>query len=146
MPMVIQEIRPSFTSLITDPFASHVLRSLLLLLFPVLIPGDPPHQKLVRSKKSMAWKSRKGTMKSMFGDKKGKEKEPSSNLVPNKFRDAAVQCMHILKKDLDANEVRALAASNVAGPVLKASTTKRFAPSICSRLLVVAPGDRSRVR
>ncbi|KAG6328391.1 hypothetical protein ID866_10698, partial [Astraeus odoratus] len=116
---ICDEIKHVFTSLIMDPFASHVLRSLLLLLFPLALPGDSAPQKFVRSKKSMAWKAKQGTMKSVFSGEKDKGKETLVPTVPRQFRDAAVQFMRSLKKQLDANEVRALAANKVASPILQ---------------------------
>jgi len=107
--------------MIMDPFASHVLRSLLLLLFPLVLPGDPAPRKFVRSKKSTAWKAKQGTMKSVFSNAKGKDKESPRLSVPNEFRDAAVKFMQGLKETLDANEVRALAANKAASPILQVS-------------------------
>ncbi|KAI6046465.1 armadillo-type protein [Pisolithus marmoratus] len=116
---ICDEIRPTFTSLIMDPFASHVLRSLLLLLFPIALPGDPTPQKFVRSKKSMSWKAKQGTMKSVFSSEKGKGNETPNVSAPNQFRHIAVQFMRHLRDQLSANEVRALAANKVASPVLQ---------------------------
>ncbi|KAF9246872.1 armadillo-type protein [Melanogaster broomeanus] len=103
---ICEEVRPNFTTLVMDPFASHVLRSLLLLLS-------------VRSKKSTSWKAKHGTMKSVFSNDKGKEKEDSRAMVPSEFRDAAAQFLQILRDGLDANEVRALAGNKVASPLLQ---------------------------
>ncbi|KAI6128416.1 armadillo-type protein [Pisolithus croceorrhizus] len=138
---ICDEIRPTFTSLIMDPFASHVLRSLLLLLFPIALPGDPIPQKFVRSKKSMAWKAKQGTMKSVFSNEKGKGKENVT--VPNQFRDSAVRFMRDLREQSSANEIRALAANKVASPVLQllleieAETGEEASPdSLMDRVLV----------
>ncbi|KAF8845591.1 ARM repeat-containing protein [Paxillus ammoniavirescens] len=115
---ICEEIRPSFNSLIMDPFASHVLRSLLLLLCPTVVPGDSSAHKSVRSKKSTSWKIKQGKMKSVFSSDKGKA-EDSRPLVPSEFRDTAAQFLRTLKGGLDANEVRALAANKVASPLLQ---------------------------
>ncbi|KAL4082064.1 armadillo-type protein [Scleroderma yunnanense] len=112
------EIKHTFSSMIMDPFASHVLRSLLLLLFPLVLPGDSAPQKFMRSKKSMAWKAKQGAMESVFS-KKGKDKETPGLSVPDQFRNAAVEFLHNLRENLNANEVRALAANKVASPVLQ---------------------------
>ncbi|KAI6033881.1 armadillo-type protein [Pisolithus microcarpus] len=116
---ICDEIRPTFTSLIMDPFASHVLRSLLLLLFPIALPGDPIPQKFVRSKKSMAWKAKQGAMKSVFSNEKGKGSETQNVTVPSQFRDSAVRFMRDIREQVSANEIRALAANKVASPVLQ---------------------------
>ncbi|KAI6035570.1 armadillo-type protein [Pisolithus orientalis] len=116
---ICDEIAPTFPSLIMDPFASHVLRSLLLLLFPIALPGELTPQKFVRSKKSTAWKAKQGTMKSVFSNEKGKGNETPNVSVPNRFRDVAVRFMRDLREQLSANEVRALAANKVASPVLQ---------------------------
>ncbi|KAF8121342.1 armadillo-type protein [Boletus edulis] len=112
-----EEVGPGFNSLITDPFASHVLRSLLLLLCPTALPEDSARNS-VRSKKSMSWKTKQGQMKSVFSDDKGKGMYSSTASVPGSFREASDQFLRILRDGLDANEVRALAASKVASPVL----------------------------
>ncbi|EPQ59516.1 ARM repeat-containing protein [Gloeophyllum trabeum ATCC 11539] len=112
---ICEELLPSFTTLIMDPFASHVLRALLLLLFPASLPSD--HQKTLRSKKSAAWKSKHvGTMKSVFGENGGTEEVHS---VPPSFIAMAVKFVEVLQDELGPNEVRALAADKVASPVLQ---------------------------
>ncbi|KAG8218314.1 armadillo-type protein, partial [Butyriboletus roseoflavus] len=115
---ICKEVGPSFNSLIMDPFASHVLRSLLLLLCPTVLPEDSA-RKSVRSKKSMSWKAKHGDMKSVFSNDKSKETRTLSGPVPSSFRDAANQFLRILSDGLDANEVRALAANKVASPLLQ---------------------------
>ncbi|KAF8556263.1 ARM repeat-containing protein [Imleria badia] len=111
-----EEVGPSFNALIMDPFASHVLRSLLLLLCPTVLPEDSA-RKSVRSKKSMSWKAKQGHMKSVFSN--DKESYSSSDRVPGSFHDATNQFLRILRDGLDANEVRALAANKVASPLLQ---------------------------
>lgn len=122
---LLQEVGPSFNSLVMDPFASHVLRSLLLLLCPNVLPEDAA-RKSVRSKKSMSWKAKRGHMKSVFSDEKGRETHDPSGSVPSSFRDAANQFLRILRDQLDANEVRALATHKVASPVLQVSSPYLF--------------------
>lgn len=116
-----QEVSSSFNSLIMDPFASHVLRSLLLLLCPTILPEDSARKSL-RSKKSMSWKAKQGQMKSVFSNDKGKETLPSISLVPESFRNAADQFLRTMRDGLGANEVRALAANKAASPVLQVSS------------------------
>lgn len=104
-----------------DPFASHVVRALLLLLSPNLSPSD--ESGALRSKKSAAWKARQGPMKSVFGDDKGKGKETLTKRTPAEFRQLARRFVEILRTELGENEVRALAADKVASPGLQVCTT-----------------------
>ncbi len=108
-----QELLPDFTDLLMNPFASHVCRALLALLVPNIFPTEQ-RASVLRSKKSAAYKARQGTMKSLFN-----EKAEASKAVPPKFTLLAEQLMKSVGSKLSANEVRALAASSVACPVLK---------------------------
>ena len=106
-----------------DPFASHVIRSLLLLLSPNLNESAPREhsQFIVRSKKSAAWKAKQGVMKSVFvndtrGEGKGKGKERE---VPPDFSQMARCIIEVFKTQIGENEVRAMAASKVACPGLQ---------------------------
>ena len=106
-----------------DPFASHVVRSLLLLLSPNLSESASHEnpQFAVRSKKSAAWKAKQGVMKSVFdtrGDVKGKGKEESEK-VPPEFSQMARRIIEVFKSQISENEVRAMAASKVACPGLQ---------------------------
>lgn len=101
-----------------DPFASHVLRALLLLLSPTYSASHKA-QSNMRSKKSSAWKARQGTMKSVFADNKSYDHVDSSRSVPNEFHEAATRFVRVLKSELSDNEVRALAANKVASPLLQ---------------------------
>lgn len=60
-------------------------------------------------------------MKSVFFDDKGKGKgkEVSFQQVPSEFRQLARRLVQVLRAELNENEVRALAANNVASPVLQ---------------------------
>jgi nucleolar protein 9 len=111
----VQELLPAISSLILDPFASHVIRSLLLLLSFSKESALPA----LRSKKSTAWKTKQGPMRSLFVDGKGKEKEVSTQRAPTVFRQLARRVVEVLRAELSGNEVRALAANNVASPVLQ---------------------------
>ena len=109
-----------------DPFASHVVRSLLLLLSPNLSESASHEnsQFVVRSKKSAAWKAKQGVMKSVFvndtrGDVKGKGKEKESEGVPADFSQMARRIIEVFKSQISENEVRAMAASKVACPGLQ---------------------------
>ncbi|XP_006459728.1 hypothetical protein AGABI2DRAFT_202089 [Agaricus bisporus var. bisporus H97] len=110
---ICEELLPAFPSHIMDPFASHVIRSLLVLLSPNLA-----NESLVRSKKSAAWKAKQGSMKSVFEKDKGRE--PVKQLqAPSEFHQMTKQFLEVLKSGLDENEIRAMAASKVASPGLK---------------------------
>src|SRR5882757_2642607 len=109
-----------------DPFASHVVRSLLLLLSPNLSASHSRENShfIVRSKKSAAWKAKQGVMKSVFVDEtgrdgKGKEKEKESVGVPPDFSLMARRIIEVFKSQINENEVRAMAASKVACPGLQ---------------------------
>jgi nucleolar protein 9 len=109
-----------------DPFASHVVRSLLLLLSPNLSESASREnsQFIVRSKKSAAWKAKQGVMKSVFvydtgGDVKGKGKGKESEGVPPDFSQMARRIVEVFKSQISENEVRAMAASKVACPGLQ---------------------------
>jgi nucleolar protein 9 len=108
-----------------DPFASHVVRSLLLLLSPNLSESASHEnsQFVVRSKKSAAWKAKQGVMKSVFvndtrGDVRGKGKEKSDGVPPD-FSQMARRIIEVFKSQISENEVRAMAASKVACPGLQ---------------------------
>jgi nucleolar protein 9 len=106
-----------------DQFASHVVRELFLLLCPQVFQSDAPHksQEVVRSRKSVAWKARQGPLKSIFGDESGQRQSQTSkggSQLPA-FQEAARRYVVMLRTTMDANEVRSLAGSKVACPVLQ---------------------------
>ncbi|KAH9925284.1 armadillo-type protein [Fomitopsis serialis] len=114
------ELLPRLSSLVLDPFASHVISALLLLLAPDCFPLET-REHAVRSKKSTAWKARQGSMKSVFKEKKegvGADLKGKSR-VPGECRKVAEQFVRALREQLGENEVRALAADKVASPVLQ---------------------------
>ena len=118
-----QELSPSICSLIMDPFASHVIRALLLLLAPDVLSSlnDAPGRSAsaVRSKKSAAYKARQGSMKSVFADGQADGHSKTARSTPKEFRNAAIGFVSALREQLGENEVRALAANQVASPVLQ---------------------------
>ncbi|KAG1739843.1 armadillo-type protein [Suillus paluster] len=116
---ICEELTPAFTTLVMDPYASHVLRALLLLLSPSSSSTSHKAESNVRSKKSSAWKARQGTMKSVFAENKSHEHVDSTRSVPKEFHDAAARFIRTLKSELSDNEVRALAANKVASPLLQ---------------------------
>ncbi|KAJ7087237.1 armadillo-type protein [Mycena belliarum] len=115
---VCEELFPVFASLVMDPFASHVIRALLLLLSPTSVLSDETAQNAMRSKKSAAWKSKQGPLKSLF-------KEGSNggaqviDAPPESFTRAARKFVEVMRSELDHNETRALAADKVASPTLQ---------------------------
>lgn len=120
---ILQELSPSIGYLITDPFASHVVRSLLVLLSPTLSNDSNSVSTSLRSKKSQKWKSKQGIMTSMFTKDKGKGQEASISAVPPSFREAARRLVESVRQKLNDNEVRALAANKAASPTLKVSSS-----------------------
>ncbi|KAF9268292.1 hypothetical protein L218DRAFT_918805 [Marasmius fiardii PR-910] len=118
---ICEELLPSLNSLVMDPFASHVIRVLLSLL-----SGSQPSSNL-RSKKSSAWKSKQGNLKSLFSDRadrdsKGKSTAPDHqrrlSKLPAEFGGMSRRFVMKIRQELGGNEVRALAASDVASPCL----------------------------
>lgn len=120
----VQELLPSFSSLVLDPFASHVIRALLLLLAPDVLGatdhanGSSRAGSALRSKKSAAYKARQGSMKSVFTQGEAQGAQPIRS-TPKEFRKAALRFVAALREQLGENEVRALAANQVASPVLQ---------------------------
>ncbi|KAL5508549.1 NOP9 [Sanghuangporus vaninii] len=121
---VCDELLPSTTSLIMDPFASHVLRALFLLLCPSL-PSASDASSILRSKKSAKHRARQGPMKSILTDNgeqddnvDGKGKGKAILAYPAEFETAARRFVRKVRDKLNDNEVRALAADKAACPVL----------------------------
>ncbi|KAG9127153.1 Nucleolar protein 9 [Ceratobasidium sp. 392] len=116
----VQEILPFLPQLILNPFGAHVVLSLLLLFSPTIaqsVDSAKPSTSLVRSKKSAAYKSRQGSMRSILDS--GIERN-STTAVPSAFEEISSRFVDTLRDAVDANEVRALAADKVANPVLQA--------------------------
>ncbi|KAI0334862.1 ARM repeat-containing protein [Cubamyces sp. BRFM 1775] len=118
-----EELLPSLSSLILDPFASHVIRALLLLLAPDVlgsVDDGASHSSTfaLRSKKSAAYKARQGPMKSVFAEA-DVQQQKAARTAPKEFRKIAKGFVSALREQLGENEVRALAANQVASPVLQ---------------------------
>ncbi|RXW16432.1 hypothetical protein EST38_g9415 [Candolleomyces aberdarensis] len=109
-----EELLPVLPSLIIDPFASHVLRAILLLLSP----SSASTEEALRSKKSSSWKAKQGAMKSVF-EEKGKGRADGQKIVPPQFSELSRRFVQQLQESHDGNEIRAMAASSVASPCLK---------------------------
>ncbi|KAJ6516296.1 armadillo-type protein [Mycena sanguinolenta] len=115
---VCEELFPVFASLIMHPFASHVIRALLVLLSPNLVASHETAQHAMRSKKSAAWKAKQGPLNSVFED--GDNKRDLGNYIPpEEFPKTARKFVDVVRRELDANETRALAADKVACPTLQ---------------------------
>ncbi|TFK28643.1 ARM repeat-containing protein [Coprinopsis marcescibilis] len=114
---ICDEILPKLSDLVLDPFGSHVVRALMLLLSPNA--SVETEDAMLRSKKSTNWKAKQGSMKSVFQDNKGKQREDSRRQVPAEFTAMATKIIQELRGRLGGNEVRAMAASKVASPCLK---------------------------
>ncbi|TFY54753.1 hypothetical protein EVJ58_g8672 [Rhodofomes roseus] len=133
---VCDELLPTLSSLVLDPFASHVIRALLLTLAPACFLPDA-REHAVRSKKSAAWKARQGSMKSVFLEQQeGVSADSKRARVPGEFRKPAERFVRALRGQLGENEVRALAADKVASPVLQV---------VRSAFGLVDPGDSNLV-
>lgn len=119
-PCKIQELIQDIASAVTHPYASHVIRSLLLLLSPNVAESEDA-QTSVRSKKSAAWKAKQGQMKSVFNEGKGKGPPTFLKGCPQEFQNMARRLLQVVRDEMDENEIRAMAANKVACPTLKVS-------------------------
>jgi nucleolar protein 9 len=104
-----------------DPFASHILRALLVLLAPPIAPAPAPSSSRnsnLRSKKSAKWKARQGPMKNLF-DETTAGSTPKLSVIPLSFTKLARDLLTSIRAGLGANEVRAMAADKAASPLLQ---------------------------
>ncbi|KAJ7367884.1 armadillo-type protein [Mycena albidolilacea] len=115
---VCEELFPVFASLVMNPFASHVIRALLLLLSPNLVASHESGQHAMRSKKSAVWKAKQGPLKSVFKESDGRG-DSGCYTPPEVFTQTARKFVEAVRRELDANETRALAADKVASPTLQ---------------------------
>lgn len=105
-----------------DPFGSHVIRALLLLLSPSLAAAEAQtNNTALRSKKSAAFKARQGLMKSVFINDASQPNTKSIPALPEKLRNMASKFVIAIRGNMGDNEIRALASDKVANPVLQAS-------------------------
>lgn len=113
---------PALSSLILDPFASHVIRALLLLLSPELtlhLPGKIQGHSTIRSKKSSVYKAKQGSLTSVFTSSEPAGMSVGLRSRPADFKLLVKSFVTNLRRYLDGNEIRALAANQVASPVLQ---------------------------
>ncbi|KAF8511204.1 ARM repeat-containing protein [Gautieria morchelliformis] len=123
---VCEDILSELPTSVHDPFASHVLRALLLLLAPrQLAMNSRPHKYApsASSKKSASWKARIGPMKAVISNEFditdfaiAKRAELPT---PGDFSKMASRILSQFLDVLDGNEVRALAVNKVSSPVLQ---------------------------
>ncbi|KAK0436058.1 armadillo-type protein, partial [Desarmillaria tabescens] len=105
------ELLPILSSLLHNPFGSHIVRALALLLSPT--PNTQTQSQT--SKRSKSWKGKQGEMWSLFASEKGVEGEGER---PRSFDEAARKIVGAFRKGMSDNEVRACAGSKVACPGL----------------------------
>ncbi|KAH7343515.1 armadillo-type protein [Rhizoctonia solani] len=116
---ISEELLPTLSQLILNPFGAHVLLSFLILLSPQITrnpESSHANTSLTRSKKSAAYKSRQGSMRSILSE----TERASTAIVPTSFGEIAAKFVDTLRESTDANEIRAFAANKVANPVLQA--------------------------
>jgi len=107
-------------SFVSHPFASHVLRAILVLLCPSIAPEDS--EKNIRSKKSASFRAKQGPMKSIFNqqhDLRAAEAVEDNSTRPKEFRKTARAILESIKSSLGENEIRALAADKAGSPTLQ---------------------------
>ena len=112
-----KELLSDLPSLIMDPFASHVIRALLATLAPALFPSD--HKSSIRSRRSAAHQARQGPKTSVFASETRSRSSVTSSVVPPEYMVQAGKFVTRIRDALGGNEVRALAASQVASPLLQ---------------------------
>lgn len=117
-----QEIKSTVPSMLQDPFASHVLRVLLLLLSGRPTAESPVTQfsqnnASLRSKRSAKFRAKETAVHAAtpMARKDGHDKYP----VPETFTSALHEVSTAATRGVGPNEVRAMAISPVASPVLQ---------------------------
>lgn len=118
-----EELLSSLSTLIMDPFGSHVLRALLNALAPSPSSSSQHKDAAARSKKSAAFKARQGSMKSVLSEQENGSGRTQVERTPKRLKDVALKMVLALRDRLGENEVRALASDKVASPALQVSVT-----------------------
>jgi len=127
--------------LIQNPFASHVLRALMMLLAPAQFVPSPSHSHKhapsARSKKSASWKARQGPMKPIILDDSLMSQSgyvgtalTAGFHTPDSFAAITSRLVDQIRNVLSGNEVRALAVDKVASPVLQVIPIMTCRPTI----------------
>ncbi len=112
--------------MLLDPFASHVVRALFILLDPHLSKCANQQSSAVRSKRSAGFKARQGAMLSVFDDDAGKLHHRQA---PDTFLSTAKRMLSGIRQSLSPTEIRALAVNKVAAPTLKVRTRVTSLPT-----------------
>ncbi|KAK0436050.1 armadillo-type protein [Desarmillaria tabescens] len=102
------ELLPVLLPLLHDPFGSHIVRTLALLLSPT--PNTHTQSQTLKCSKS--WKGKQGEMRSLFKSEKREGERPRS------FDEAARKIVGAFREGMSDNEVRACAGSKIACPGL----------------------------
>ncbi|KAK0436063.1 uncharacterized protein EV420DRAFT_1673663 [Desarmillaria tabescens] len=105
------ELLPILPPLLHDPFSSHIVCVLTLLLSPT----SNTHIQSQTSKHSKSWKGKQGEMRSLFKSEKGEGKDVAR---PVSFEEVARKIVGAVREGMSDNEVRACAGSKVACPGL----------------------------
>ena len=105
--------------MLLDPFATHVVRALFILLNPHLSKLADQQGFAVRSKRSAGFKAKQGSMLSVFD---GEVEKLHHRQVPDAFLSMAKRMLPNIRRALSPTEVRALAVNKVAAPTLKVHT------------------------
>ncbi|KAI8581582.1 hypothetical protein K450DRAFT_232018 [Umbelopsis ramanniana AG] len=109
-----KELKPQLCSLISDPFASHVIRVLLYLLAGKRIDEDSDVKGQLRSKKSQKYRNTNNNK-----DIKLSTKASPTRVVPKSFTDMLHELTRELTEGLSETVIRTLAVHRVANPVLQ---------------------------
>ncbi|KAG8838019.1 Nucleolar protein 9 [Serendipita sp. 411] len=112
-----KEITPTSPALVNEQFASHVLQRLITLLVPSL--DFLREKKCFRSKRSAGYKSKQGSLKSVF--EAAPDLPDATRKTPPEFLSLAKEILNCIKEKFSASEIRALAADQVACPTLRVS-------------------------
>lgn len=110
---ICREVTDSAPSLLNEPFGSHVLQRLVILLVPSL--SHLQSKQDLRSKRSAGYRAKVGPMKSIFDEEPAEDKRH----VPLEYESMALGILKRIRDKMSANEVRALAADKVGCPSLR---------------------------
>lgn len=115
------ELSPSAPLLVFDPFASHIVRIILLVLSGRAVPDD--RSGITRSRKSSKFRKRQGKMSSFMPKNEQEESEGKDRYaVPPEFDEARERlCAALVSLDSagDGSGIRAAAMDAVAAPVVR---------------------------
>lgn len=110
---MFKELKPDFTLMLTDAFASHILQVLMAILSGVPTSSFDD----LRSKRSTKYRS-KDRQKAMIGNATGNNAEEDHFLVPPAFIELLYQLYNTLAEALQASELHAMVPNAVAAPTL----------------------------